>query len=214
MSGPLQGIRVIETWRHWPGPFCGMMLADMGRTSFESSVLGRIGGCGVPRSLCAAGDPFGSSEERRQASPSSARPRRELRCAHRGVSIRCQRFRIVAGQLMSHRARCTRRGTGWGQRPLAAVRGRDAHQLPATFPDRSRSDRNPSMSTSQFAARSSTTWVPAAFFRLSAMVAGCAIADRGHRSLRCGRGTLDSNDVRPQSARSFRKRPGANAASR
>ena len=30
MSGPLQGIRVLEMVGIGPAPFCGMMLADMG----------------------------------------------------------------------------------------------------------------------------------------------------------------------------------------
>ncbi len=29
-SGPLKGIRIIELAAIGPGPFCGMMLADMG----------------------------------------------------------------------------------------------------------------------------------------------------------------------------------------
>ena len=41
MAGPLNGIRIIELAGIGPGPFCGMMLADMGA---EVIRVERIGG--------------------------------------------------------------------------------------------------------------------------------------------------------------------------
>ena len=46
MAGPLRGVKVIELVGIGPGPFCGMMLSDMGaevlRIDRSSRVMGEI----------------------------------------------------------------------------------------------------------------------------------------------------------------------------
>ena len=40
--GPLQGVKVIELQGIGPGPFCGMMLADMGATVIRVDRAGNV----------------------------------------------------------------------------------------------------------------------------------------------------------------------------
>ena len=54
MTGPLNGVRIIEFAGIGPGPFCGMMLADHGA---EVIRIDRVGGVHV------AGDPLGRSKK-------------------------------------------------------------------------------------------------------------------------------------------------------
>jgi hypothetical protein len=46
---PLQGIRVIELARIGPGPFCAMVLSDMGAQVLRIDRAGRVAGHGGER---------------------------------------------------------------------------------------------------------------------------------------------------------------------
>ena len=84
-SGALQGICVIDLTRLAPGPYCTMLLADMGA---EIVVVG--GGVGsLPISALARGKQFVNLDlKKSRRARSVSRPGEDRRCGDRGLSPR------------------------------------------------------------------------------------------------------------------------------
>ena len=59
--GPLTGIRVIELQGIGPGPFCGMMLADMGAEIIRIDRAGSVGRDATPADVLARGPQLGGT---------------------------------------------------------------------------------------------------------------------------------------------------------
>ena len=126
MSGPLDGVRVIELAGLGPGPFCGMMLADLGA---EVVRVGRPGAAPDPYEVAARGrrtvpvnlkDPRGAEvvlrlAERADALYEGYRPGVAERLGVGPEDCRARNPRLVYGRM-----------TGWGQDgPLASTAGHD-----------------------------------------------------------------------------------------
>ena len=126
MTGPLDGVRVVELAGLGPGPFCGMMLADMGAEVIRVS---RPGAAPDPYEVAARGrrtvavdlkDPRGAEVVLRLAEWADAlyegyRPGVAERLGVGPEDCRARNPRLVYGRM-----------TGWGQDgPLAATAGHD-----------------------------------------------------------------------------------------
>ncbi|MEQ1931181.1 MAG: CaiB/BaiF CoA-transferase family protein, partial [Parvularculaceae bacterium] len=130
MSGPLEGVRIVEFAGIGPGPFCGMMLADHGA---EVIRIDRMGALAMPK------DPLARSRKSvvlDMKKPEGARLARELAASADGLieGFRpgvMERLGLGPDVLLKDNPKLVYgRMTGWGQTgPLASAAGHDINYI-------------------------------------------------------------------------------------
>jgi alpha-methylacyl-CoA racemase len=129
--GPLAGVKIIEIAGIGPGPFCGMMLADMGA---EVIRVDRASGAG----LCAGTNVLAETAAASRSPQDPKRARRVLKlCEHADALIEgfrpgvAERLGVGPDQCMARNPKLVYgRMTGWGQDgPLSQAAGHDINYI-------------------------------------------------------------------------------------
>ena len=89
MSGPLEGLKIIEIAGIGPGPFCAMMLADMGADVVRVDRADRVSG----------GDPVDSEKPRQTGNVRLDPAAREATIDGERVQMRAKEFDLLWGML-------------------------------------------------------------------------------------------------------------------
>ena len=159
--GPLAGITVIEIAGIEPGPYCGMLLADMGADVIRVDRAQAVQGgdpARPPADLLARGRLGGRRPQeprgRRGGGSSSSGP---TPCSRASVRASAERLGIGPDECLATRNWACRRMTGWGQDgPYAAAAGHDINYISLAGAS------SPSAGAARPRCRRSTWWATSA----------------------------------------------------